>query len=170
MRPPPLSARYGVLHVASNMWACLFLQAKSGRCSHFWRESWLRYGFGRTRRKPRLCAYSEGSVWLETREGGAGRPMQGTFSGVHAHYRNAALTARAAVHLVVCLFCFIPVTSQARNGIIYPPWSIITIVDMSQSHSECLGDPDHEALHHFCFPGVEEREQQIPCTCYRKVQ
>lgn len=34
MRALPLSARYGELGVASIMWACLFLQAKSGRCSH----------------------------------------------------------------------------------------------------------------------------------------
>lgn len=35
MRPLPLSARYGELGVASIMWECLFLQAKSGRCSQF---------------------------------------------------------------------------------------------------------------------------------------
>ncbi|KAH8754847.1 hypothetical protein F5883DRAFT_572705, partial [Diaporthe sp. PMI_573] len=115
----------------------------------FLRESWLRYGFGRTRRKPRLCAYNEGSVWLETGERGAGRPMQGTFSGVHAHYRRAVPTIRAAVCLFACLFHYCPFGG--------PKWhhlarSIITIVDMSRVYTGWFGDPGDEAPHRICFP------------------
>lgn len=63
--------------------------------------------------------------------------------------------------LFVCLFHSCHLAGPKRHH--------LPIVDMSQSHSECFGDPDDEALHHFCFPDVK-REPQMVCTWYRKAQ
>lgn len=70
--------------------------------------------------------------------------------------------------LIWLFVCFIPVTSQAQNGIIYYSfWSIITIVDMSQSHSECFGDPDDgRGAAPFLFPrcraGAKDGMHMLP--------
>jgi hypothetical protein len=88
--------------------------------------------------------------------------MQGTFSGVHAHYRRAVPTIRAAVCLFACLFHYCHFGG--------PKWhhlarSIITIVDMSRVYTGWFGDPGDEAPHRICFPDVE-RERQIVCICW----
>lgn len=158
------------LGVASNVWACLFLRAKSGRFSPFWRESWLRYGFGRTRRRPRPCAYIEGSVWLESREGGAARPMQGTFSGVHAHCHRAVLTARAAAYFVVCLFHSCRFVGPKRHHLL-----LILVHNQSPSLTclSCTLCASATRMTRRCtnlfFPDTE-LEQQVGCACQKKVQ
>lgn len=83
----------------------------------------------------------------------------------HCRSRPGAMD-RAAV----CLFgCFVSFLSLCRPEMASSARPTITIVDMSQARTGWFGDLDDEALHHLCFPDVD-REQQIVCACYQKMQ
>lgn len=148
MRSLPLSARSGIsVWLRAGEHVCSF-KPSLREVLRFGRESWLRYGFGRTRRKPRLVAYNEGSVWLE-----AERVVQET------HARDFSWGPRSLpwsnTESVSCLFCFLfvsflslcwPETASSKP--------VIAIFDMSQAHSGWIGEPDDEMLHRFWISDV----------------
>lgn len=85
--------------------------------------------------------------------GGAGRPCKGLFLGSTP---IAVEQYRGREQLFIGLFLFVSILSLcwARNGIVCPFWSVITIVDMSHAHPGCFGESDDEMQHRSCFPDV----------------